>query len=621
MKDIVYDNCQGCNNLASKKTLLKVGFCNNCIAQKAFEKYVLDLDYLKKKLVKFERSIYVLEFIDFLSKSDNSYIFKNRAVIDFIKIINGLNNLNNVSEVFVNDYFYRSSSIKSPSILEAIKVYFYSLEILNFDVPSENYSLKSIRPNTRYQKNILEYYFNTEYCSDCGKNISKLKSKNYYCFKCLGYRTLVNTISQEFINSNFLNEITRNLYKSYIAFLFKIGKDNIIMDKILKESIEFINFTSDYLPQIKAENDCDNDKGLKLIKNKNMYHFSLSNNWLEKFNEKFQSKFKKYFISYLEQEEILEVNNIDNETMKTKNRINKMLDRLPKELAKSIQAYFNKFELEKENYIKKNASKEVKWSTMESKIRHVFDLASWLVEKESMNSWSEVTEREINNFLIGFPEKNRTIKKRALYNFFEFCLKKRWLFANPIEDFTARDYKVTVKPLSKNEHAQIYSSILNLKFDYPFEVLVTVLVYFHSLTTRQILGIKMSHISLESNTIIIEGRPSIVMSNLEIKLLTHILLDREEKLGLRESEYLFCSYLTIEDRPINMTVISRSVKKITSMTPKNLRIASIQYAAINFGVEYLHQCLGLSLTQSNRYGDLDEYYLEDVIQSNIEREE
>ncbi|MDM5351945.1 hypothetical protein QUF65_13725 [Lysinibacillus sphaericus] len=128
------------------------------------------------------------------------------------------------------------------------------------------------------------------------------------------------------------------------------------MDKILKESIEFINFTSDYLPQIKAENDCDNDKGLKLIKNNSMYHFSLSNNWLEKFNEEFESKFKKYFISYLEQEEIIEINNKDNEAIKTKNRINKMLDRLPKELAKSIQAYFNKLELEKENYLKKNAS-------------------------------------------------------------------------------------------------------------------------------------------------------------------------------------------------------------------------------------------------------------------------
>lgn len=54
------------------------------------------------------------------------------------------------------------------------------------------------------------------------------------------------------------------------------------------------------------------------------------------------------------------------------------------------------------------------------------------------------------------------------------------------------------------------------------------------------------------------------------------------------------------------------------MPAKDLRIASLQFCAEQFGIEYLNQCLGLSLTQSCRYGDIQDYYIEEIIADSID---
>lgn len=198
-------------------------------------------------------------------------------------------------------------------------------------------------------------------------------------------------------------------------------------------------------------------------------------------------------------------------------------------------------------------------------------------------------------------------------------MKKRWIFNNPIEEFVARDFKVDSKPLSLKEHAEIYNSILKYKSEFVIEVFITCLVYFHSLTPKQISAIKLSDIKSSSKLIEIPNRTAVYLSDLELLLLTKILILREEQLKNRPSEYLFCSFNYSVQKSVSRVVIKRYVKKITGYTAKDLRTASIQYCTQYFGIEYVHQCIGLSLTQASRYGDIEDYLIDEIVEESINK--
>ena len=38
-----------------------------------------------------------------------------------------------------------------------------------------------------------------------------------------------------------------------------------------------------------------------------------------------------------------------------------------------------------------------------------------------------------------------------------------------------------------------------------------------------------------------------------------------------------------------------------------------------FGIEYVHQCIGLSLTQASRYGDIEDYLIDEIVEESINK--
>ncbi|WP_186669092.1 hypothetical protein [Sporosarcina sp. BP05] len=127
----------------------------------------------------------------------------------------------------------------------------------------------------------------------------------------------------------------------------------------------------------------------------------------------------------------------------------------------------------------------------------------WLIDTTEVQGWAEVSEREINIYLLNFPVSSREITKRLLFNFFEYAKKQRFIFNNPIEQFVSRDRMMEVKPLSKREHAKIYRKLTTDINELFVEKLICSLIYFHGLTSKQLVEIKFDNIKLGGNCIFV----------------------------------------------------------------------------------------------------------------------
>ncbi|HFR4184050.1 TPA: hypothetical protein ACHVKG_000803 [Bacillus cereus] len=610
-----YTSCPNCSNRVSRNTIKLSGVCNNCYCHRTLQRYKDDYEFLKSRLKDPSYASHVLNIINFVSKSKFSNVIKYRTVVNFIKVLNEINELKLIKEHLIEKIYFEKCAVKSPKILEIIKIYFYSLDLIEFDEVSNPFPNIDIRHTSRYRADILDYFFDDDRCSDCGEQLT-VKSKYSFCYSCVDYRSLYMCVTKDFINENFSKDLAENMYRDYLEYLNQLIVSPCTLNEALREAVKFINFTVDYLPNnFSLNNHMKNNNQLLLVHNSDkLFEFHLSEKWLEIFNGKFKSYKKKHFIQYL----IILGLIIENEN-KPKEKILIKIKKLPIKFQKSLCAFVEKNEQEIDNYRKKNASKEKKWVTVNQYIDSLILFVKWLIENYEIDNWSQVTDKEVNIYLLTFPEKNRTILKRLLFNFFEFSLKKRWIFNNPIEEFIARDFKVDSKPLSLKEHAQVYNSILKYKSEFVIEVFITCLVYFHSLTSKQISAIKLSDIKSSTKLIEIPNRTAVYLSDLELLLLTKILILREEKLKNRPSEYLFCSYNYSVQKSVSRVVIKRYVKKITGYTAKDLRTASIQYCTQYFGIEYVHQCIGLSLTQASRYGDIEDYLIDEIVEESINK--
>ncbi|MEH6947582.1 hypothetical protein V7068_11035 [Bacillus sp. JJ634] len=64
--------------------------------------------------------------------------------------------------------------------------------------------------------------------------------------------------------------------------------------------------------------------------------------------------------------------------------------------------------------------------------------------------------------------------------------------------------------------------------------------------------------------------------------------------------------------------IRNVVKEFLNITPKDLRIAALQFCAANFGAEYINNCLGLSITQAESYSKIGEELLDYIAEASLE---
>ena len=629
-KVMKYSECPICQKKVSHNTLLKVGKCNNCVAEKAFQKYIDNTELIEAGMS--EREVSVLQkAYYFLKRSDKTFTFKNRVMIDLKRILQkGLNfPISNVQ--FTNKYL-EYSKYTSPNHLEIMTITLFSCDFLYFERVESPWTVYPLDTFYQYTDEIIEYYFDSSKCSDCG---TKLTRKSHdFCDSCMDRRVLRNMCSEVHINSFLTNQDTIELYKDFINFLLKrkLGLGYITnllkferkVFKLLdseKTNSNIVPFTRDRFATIYSyhwiTNACNKviAKGISLTEEKNIRIFI---GHLIAFGE-----YKEYF---LEREDIPKIELINNrlnifsEKESVENIIFQRIDKLPKSLQPLISSYFQIEFIKREVLDKKNASRTIKHTSIHSKFVRIMKFMVWCIDKK-INSWNDVTQEIVDEYLIEIDSiKTRELEKRLLFNFFDYGEKKNMLFRNPIPQFIARDFMMNNGMLPLEKHRTIIKTIKILAEEIPRDSLLLSFCYYHALTSSEIRNLKLSHINAEQQSIEINGRPKAYLSEIDFKALIIYLDSVSEERKAIDTEWLFFSTKYGKGVKISGALISRRAKEHINLTPKALRIGALHYCAEKFGSEYLHDCFGLSLTQSARYGDVNDWIIEDIIRDVVDED-
>lgn len=255
-------------------------------------------------------------------------------------------------------------------------------------------------------------------------------------------------------------------------------------------------------------------------------------------------------------------------------------------------------------------------------IRIFVRLVRWLqTNKGHISSWDTVQQEDIHEFLLTLTPKHREIVRKDLLVLFKLAKRKRIITHIPILDVKSRELPPVIEPLTFEEQVRIANIIKSNLYERPLECLLTSLCFYHGLTSSSIREIRLTDLSLERKTIYFSERPPVYLSEDEMILVSEYAKQRISIRNVENKTYLIVSSHLSEiyrDRPVNNHFIARKVKEIAGFTPKALRITCFNTIASHFGPQLLVEGFGLSLTQSSRYGKLEDYLIEEQIQSERE---
>ncbi len=129
----------------------------------------------------------------------------------------------------------------------------------------------------------------------------------------------------------------------------------------------------------------------------------------------------------------------------------------------------------------------------------------------------------------------------------------------------------------------------------------------------------MSDVDIERRVIHIQGRPPAYLLGEDFLLLEQFLQKRTELPYAKQRSYLFISdQHRLNDQPVTTKTLARKVQSFAHSSPQLLRITCFMAVTERYGPQYLVEAFGLSLTQSARYGKLEEYLLEEEVKQQRE---
>lgn len=238
-----------------------------------------------------------------------------------------------------------------------------------------------------------------------------------------------------------------------------------------------------------------------------------------------------------------------------------------------------------------------------------------------IESWDTVQQEDVHDFLLSLTPKHREIVRKDLLVLFKLAKRKRIITHIPILDIKSRELPPTIEPLSFDEQVRVAKVIKSRLYEQPLECLLTTLCFYHGLSSSHISNIKISDINVDLKVIYLNERSPVYLSNDELVLIIEYLKQRSNIKNVKNKPYLIVSSSSSEvyqDRPIKAHFIARKVKAFCGFTPKSLRITCFNTIASHFGPQLLVEGFGLSLTQASRYGKLEDYLIEEQIQSERE---
>lgn len=626
-----YTNCPLCERNVSINTFERNGKCNDCTSKELIED-LLQLAKSNEVFIQEWKNEYIYGYGCFISKSKFGNVWKYRALIDFKKILHSQNE-NIFSEKIVEDTYYKISRYKSPKTIETIIIFLFSSDCLMLDKSLFPWAKTNLKSSYYYLPTILEYYFDNNRCADCGKDIGKQTHR--YCYNCLGRRSLINTCHQIEADGEFINNDVRSLYKSFLNFLFDSRLNYSYIDDL--SDIELLIFKQ-------LDSDFKNSTKTKILSiSFNSFQEIITPRWIANVFQKLPvasfSKTKKklviaaigHLVGFFEKEKIIPNGNfspdviVENEAiiinLNPTNPYQKIVEKIqevPKGFRVLLQYYLEIEKNRNEVLEKKNASKSLSWRSINSEFTVFFSLINWLVVNESVSDWTLVSQDTINRYLLSFGNiQNREIQKRKLYNFFEFGRKNRLLIQNPILPFKAKDYPIISRVFTKSDHKNLFKSIKQLSKSNPTDSLLASLCYFNALTSKQIQEIKIDDINLFRKCIHVKGRAPAYLNPHEVQYLNNHIKITDYYRNHYGSPLLFFIVHKGRVSQVSTRWINKHVKNVYSETPHNLRKAGLQYCADKFGPQFLHDCFGLSLSHTARFGNPDDRIIEDLLEDTL----
>jgi sulfur transfer complex TusBCD TusB component (DsrH family) len=140
-------------------------------------------------------------------------------------------------------------------------------------------------------------------------------------------------------------------------------------------------------------------------------------------------------------------------------------------------------------------------------------------------------------------------------------------------------------------------------------------------TSNSVVAVKTTDINLEKKIIYFKERPPVYLSEDGMILVNEYAKLRINIRNIENKTYLLISSHSAEvykDQPVINPFIAQKVKQLSGFTPKSLRITCFNTIAGHFGPQLLVEGFGVSLTQASRYGKLEDYLIEEQIQSQRE---
>lgn len=436
-------------------------------------------------------------------------------------------------------------------------------------------------------------------CMDCGNSLtpSQIKNKQKRCVLCVANKRIEYLVSEEYTKANFSKTWSKNIYLRYRLFLEEnnLGKENI--SKFLKKA---------------------SDTFLEAEKNFNKPH-QITVRWVNDVANKIdpRGRYKPSLESFLIKEGII---SLKDEDKRLNEAIERRINNVPEKFRRLIEVYYNEKTFLRKRQIEKNARKPLSLKTIEADISVFLRLSKWIDEHyPKITSWGLLQEEHVHSFLVTLPNQSREIVRKDLNVLFKLAKKKRMITHIPIMDIPTREYPRSIESLTIEEQKTVAKVISHNILREPLSCLLTSLCFYHGLSSKEISSIKTNHIHLEEKCICINDRPPVYLTNEDLLILQNYAEERVKIKNINKKTYLFVSKTySYEDKPVSKSLINKYVKELTGHTPKRLRISCFSALSAMYGPQYLIEAFGLSLTQSSRYGKMEEFLIEEEVREQRE---
>lgn len=358
----------------------------------------------------------------------------------------------------------------------------------------------------------------------------------------------------------------------------------------------------------------------KLMDNHLLISSQLDYEWLNRTFENITiTKAKRSIISFLIQNKVIK---LPSEEKKYINKFKNMVDCCDEPFQKAITLYYSEKLDARKLQVERNARNPIAFGTIEENIRILVRLINWLKENYPMiKSWIDIQEEHISSFLLTLTPNNRECMRKDLYVFFKVAKRKRCIFTIPMVNYKSRELPRVNYVLSFDEQRKLAHQIVNEGILFPYEALLTLLAYYHALSSRDIGKIKLQDIDIDNKKILLNNRRPAYLMEIELLILQEYLKMRKSFPNSHDKEYLFIRRKRsgiYDDINVNKEFICKCVKNFSGFTPQTLRITCLTAMANLNGPQFLIEAYGISQTHAGRFGKYEDYLLEEELKEEIQ---